>query len=177
MGRPDGVETVHEGTARGPTVDQTVHGHEKAKAQDASKENKGRNSDADDVAHREQGHRQIHARIEASGNERYSAFDRVVRHFEAFDHQAVEATDAQGVHDGKRTVAALFSSDQYFTARNTFRIGQGLFNDEQPPQGDGEHGAKQPPQGGDDERLHPLNVGPYVHDQQGWYGEDHTRRQ
>ena len=65
---PNGVESVDEGTIHGPTVNQSVHGNKQAKAQHTTKEDERGNTDADDIAHREQRYREVHPCVEASRN-------------------------------------------------------------------------------------------------------------
>ena len=100
-----------------------------------------------------------------------------MRHLETFDHQSIDATNAQSVKNGHGAIPTLLSSDQHFTACNTFRIRERLLNDEQSSQGNGKHGAKQSSEGGNDQGLQPLNLRPNTHDKKCRDGENYTSSQ
>ena len=121
--RPNGVKSVNERAFNGPTVNQTVHGDEQAETQHATEEDERSDTNADDVAHGKQRHGEVHTSIESGGNERNSAFDRVMRNLETFHHQAVESTDAKGIENRKRTISAFLTCDKNFSASHAFGVG------------------------------------------------------
>ena len=65
----------------------------------------------------------------------------MVSDLEPLHHQTIQSTDTEGVENGKRTITPFLAGHQNFSAGHAFWVGQGLFDDEESAQGNGEHGA------------------------------------
>ncbi len=176
LAEENGGETRCEVTFR-PSIDETVHGREDAEPDHTTQEDERSNPQADDETDREQRDGQISTRIESGAEEIDGAFNGMVNGGRDLHHETVQGPNAEGVQNRDHPITALFTGDQDFAARNTLRVGQGFFDDEQAPEGDGEHGPEPPTQQGDGQGDAPIDVGPEANDKEGRHSEDDTRGQ